>query len=318
MRRVAWTVPVLAIVLSACTIGSAGQAAGQPDAAPHASTQAAAPHASTQAAPQAAQSAAPQAAATGSTQAASHPPSDGPPTLPAATSSGPGRFPPTAKGILDGRVVLVDPGHNGGNFAAPSIINRLIWNERETETCDTTGTETDAGYTEALFNWHVALYLTADLRAEGATVVLTRTSNTGVGPCVTERAAIGNQVHANAAVSIHADGGPPGGRGFAILEPVADGINDAIVAPSAILGADLRAAFEKGTGEPVSSYDGVNGIQPRDDLAGINLSTVPKVFIECANMRNAADAALVTSLRWQALAARAIAAGLASFLVARH
>ena len=325
MRRVAWTVPVLAIVLSACTIGSAGQAAGQPDAAPHASTQAAAPHASTQAAPEAAQAAsaqaAPQAAQAASAQAApnaSHPPSDGPPTLPAAASGGPGRFPPTAKGILDGRVVLVDPGHNGGNFAAPSIINRLIWNGRETETCDTTGTETDAGYTEALFNWHVALYLTADLRAEGATVVLTRTSNTGVGPCVTERAAIGNEVHANAAVSIHADGGPPGGRGFAILEPVADGINDAIVAPSAILGADLRAAFEKGTGEPVSSYDGVNGIQPRDDLAGINLSTVPKVFIECANMRNAADAALVTSLRWQALAARAIAAGLASFLVARH
>jgi N-acetylmuramoyl-L-alanine amidase len=322
MRRVAWTVPVLAIVLSACTIGSAGQAAGQPDAAPHASTQAAAPHASTQAAaPHARTQAAPQAAQAASAPAtpnASHPPSDGPPTLPAAASGGPGRFPPTAKGILDGRVVLVDPGHNGGNFAAPSIINRLIWNGRETETCDTTGTETDAGYTEALFNWHVALYLTADLRAEGATVVLTRTSNTGVGPCVTERAAIGNEVHANAAVSIHADGGPPGGRGFAILEPVADGVNDAIVAPSAILGADLRAAFEKGTGEPVSSYDGVNGIQPRDDLAGINLSTVPKVFIECANMRNAADAALVTSLRWQALAARAIAAGLASFLVARH
>ena len=326
MRRVAWAVPVLAIVLSACTIGSAGQAVGQPDATPHtstqaaastASTQAAAPHASTQAAPQANT----QAAQSTSTQAApdaSHPPSDGPPTLPAAASGGPGRFPPTAKGLLDGRVVLVDPGHNGGNFAAPSVINRLIWNGRETETCDTTGTETDAGYTEALFNWHVALYLTADLRAEGATVVLTRTSNTGVGPCVTERAAIGNGVHANAAVSVHADGGPPGGRGFAILEPVADGINDAIVAPSAILGADLRAAFEQGTGEPVSSYDGVNGIQPRDDLAGINLSTVPKVFIECANMRNAADAALVTSLRWQALAARAIAAGLASFLVGRH
>jgi N-acetylmuramoyl-L-alanine amidase len=319
MRRVAWVVPVLAIVLSACIIGSASQAAGQPDAASTASTQAAAPHASTHVTPQAASTqATPQAASTQAAPDASHPPSDGPPTLAAAASGGPGRFSPTAKGILDGRVVLVDPGHNGGNFAAPSIINRLIWNGRETETCDTTGTETDAGYTEALFNWHVALYLTADLRAEGATVMLTRTSNTGVGPCVTERAAIGNEVHANAAVSIHADGGPPGGRGFAILEPVADGINDAIVAPSAILGADLRAAFEKGTGEPVSSYDGVNGIQPRDDLAGINLSTVPKVFIECANMRNAADAALVTSSRWQALAARAIAAGLASFLVGRH
>ena len=48
--------------------------------------------------------------------------------------------------------------------------------------------------------------------AEGATVVLTRTSNTGVGPCVTERAAIGNRARADAAISIHADGGPPGGR----------------------------------------------------------------------------------------------------------
>jgi len=61
------------------------------------------------------------------------------------------------------------------------------------------------------------------------------------------------------------------------------------------LGTDLRASFLAGTGEPVSSYDGVNGIQPRDDLGGINLTTVPKVFIECANMRNATDAALVVS-----------------------
>ena len=105
----------------------------------------------------------------------------------------------------------------------------------------------------------------------------------------TERAAIGNAARGNAAVSVHADGGPPGGRGFAILEPVADGINNAIVGPSATLGSDLRTAFAQGTGEPVSSYDGIDGIQPRNDLAGINRSTIPKVFIECANMRNAAD-----------------------------
>ena len=148
-------------------------------------------------------------------------------------------------------------------------------------------------------------------------MVHTRTSNTGVGPCVTRRAAIGNDAHANAAVSIHADGGPPGGRGFAILEPVADGVNNAIIGPSAVLGTDLRAAFAAGTGEPVSTYDGIDGIQPRNDLAGTNLSTIPKVFIECANMRNAADAALLTSPRWQARAARAIAAGLTAFLL-RH
>jgi N-acetylmuramoyl-L-alanine amidase len=305
MPRIAWAVPapavlapavlVLAVLLAAC--GAAPSAGGPDPSSPAA-------HVSTKDPPQAS----PAAQRT----------SRGDPPFQAAAGGGPGRFPPTARGILDGKVVLVDPGHNGGNFTHPSVINRLIWNGREYETCDTTGTETDGGYTEALFNWHVALDLTADLRAEGATVVLTRTSNTGVGPCVTERAALGNEAHANAAVSIHADGGPPGGRGFAILEPVADGINDAIVGPSAVLGADLRTAFGKGTGEPVSSYDGINGIQPRDDLAGINLSTVPKVFIECANMRNAADAALVTSTRWQALAARAIAVGLAAFLTGRR
>ena len=233
---------------------------------------------------------------------------------PAAPGGGPARFLPTATGVLDGKVVAVDPGHNGGNAAAPSVINRPIWNGRETEACDTTGTQTASGYAEALFNWNVARDLTADLRAEGATVVLTRTTNTGVGPCVTQRAAIGNDAHANAAVSIHADGGPPDGRGFTILKPVADGINDAIIGPSATLGADLRDAFAAGTGEPVSSYDGISGIQPRNDLAGTNLSTIPKVYIECANMRNAADAALITTDTWQAMAARAIAAGLTTFL----
>jgi N-acetylmuramoyl-L-alanine amidase len=209
---------------------------------------------------------------------------------------------------------VIDPGHNGGNVTAPYTINRLIWNGRETEACDTTGTQTATGYTEALFNWNLARYLTADLRMEGATVVLTRTTNTGVGPCVTERAALGNEARANAAISIHADGGPPNGRGFTILVPVADGINNAIIGPSAILGTDLRAAFAAGTGEPVSSYYGINGIQPRNDLAGTNLSTVPKVFIECANMRNATDAALITTASWQANAARAIAVGLTTYL----
>ncbi len=217
---------------------------------------------------------------------------------------------------LAGRIVLVDPGHNGGNAAAPGVINQVIWNGRERETCDTTGTETNSGYTEAQFNYNVARYLTADLESDGAAVVLTRTSNTGVGPCVTERAAIGNNAHANAAISIHADGGPPTGRGFAVLEPVADGPNDAIVAPSETLGLDIRAAFLAGTGEPVSTYDGIDGVQPHDDLAGLNLSTVPKVLIECANMRNATDAALLTTSGWQETAARALAAGLVAYLTA--
>jgi N-acetylmuramoyl-L-alanine amidase len=304
MRRIVWALPAAAALVCGCGAGaSAPQATSQPPSSAPASHQS--QPAANQSQPAANRASAKPAPGNNASSAKAQ--QD-------ATSGGPELFRPNRAGILSGKVVAVDPGHNGGNFAAASVIGKLIWNGRETEACDTTGAQTDGGYTEAQFNWNVAVYLTADLRAEGATVALTRTSNTGVGPCVTERAAIGNQVHANAAVSIHADGGPPGGRGFAILEPVADGRNDAIVGPSVILGADLRSAFLSGTGEPLSSYDGTDGIQPRDDLAGINLSTVPKVFIECANMRNATDAALVTSLRWQASAARAIAAGLTAFL----
>jgi N-acetylmuramoyl-L-alanine amidase len=306
MHRATWIVTAAAIALSACSVAPASHQLSAAAQTPSASRPAVAPPSSSAPTSTPASTTAPAASAAADATA--------PPRLPHSADGGPGRFRRTGSGVLDGKVVLVDPGHNGGNFNAASVINRLIWNGRESETCDTTGAETDSGYTEAQFNWNVARYLTADLRAAGATVVLTRTSNTGVGPCVTQRAALGNQAHANAAVSIHADGGPPGGRGFAILEPVADGINDAIVGPSARLGTDLRNAFAAGTGEPVSSYDGVDGIQPRDDLAGVNLSTVPKVFIECANMRDAADAALVTSPAWQAKAARAIAAGLTKFL----
>jgi N-acetylmuramoyl-L-alanine amidase len=216
---------------------------------------------------------------------------------------------------LVGEVVGIDPGHNGGNGADPSYINQPIWNGQEYETCDTTGTETDAGYTEASFNFDVATRLEALLKADGATVVLTRDSNTGVGPCVTVRAAIINNADSDAAVDIHADGGPPAGRGFAVLEPVADGPNDAVISASDQLAVVIRDSMSAVTGEPYSSYDGVEGLQPRNNLAGLNLTTVPKILIECANMRNATDAALVTSPAWRQEVAEALAQGISKYLI---
>ena len=215
---------------------------------------------------------------------------------------------------LAGITVGVDPGHNGRNFADPSYINRLVWNGREWETCNTTGTETDSGYTEARFNFNVATYLREDLQRDGARVVMTRTSNNGVGPCVNRRAQIIDRSHANVAVDIHADGGPAYGRGFTVLEPVADGPNDKVIRSSERFGSDVRAAFVTTTTMPVSTYDGVNGITHRDNLAGLNLTTVPEVLIECGNMRNAVDAALLTSASSQKEIARALEAAIMRFL----
>jgi N-acetylmuramoyl-L-alanine amidase len=211
-------------------------------------------------------------------------------------------------------VVGIDPGHNGDNYTDPTYINHLVWNGREQEACDTTGTETDGGYTEAQFNFNVARYLASDLRGEGATVVLTRTSNTGVGPCVTRRAEILNHAHANVDVDIHADGGPPNGRGFAILEPVADGPNDHVIAASERFGRDVLERYRADTGMPESTYDGTDGIVPRGNLAGLNLTTSPKVLIECANMRNATDAALLVRESFQRLAAKALAQAITEYL----
>ena len=182
------------------------------------------------------------------------------------------------------------------------------------ETCDTTGTATVGGYTEAQFNFNVGTDLRRDLIKDGAKVVMTRTTNNGVGPCVTARAQIINDAHASVAIDIHADGGPSWGRGFSVLEPVADGPNNTVIAASARFGADVRAAFLKYTSMPVSDYYGKSGIISRDDLAGLNLTSVPKVLVECGNMPNPTDAAMLTSPSFQRKLASALTAAIVAYL----
>jgi N-acetylmuramoyl-L-alanine amidase len=215
---------------------------------------------------------------------------------------------------LAGKVIAIDPGHNGGNASHPSEINRQVDAGGFQKACDTTGTATNAGYPEAAYTFDVAARLAGVLRAAGATVVLTRDTNTGVGPCIDERAGIGNRVQADAAVSVHADGGPSGGRGFHVIEPaLVKGYTEPIVEPSARLGTALRDAFAADTPMPTSTYIGSHGIDVRGDLGGLNLSKVPKVFIETGNMRNATDAGLLSDAGFRQQAAEGIAAGLASY-----
>src|SRR5712671_5683167 len=109
-----------------------------------------------------------------------------------------------AGGPLSGRTVAIDPGHNGGNYQHAAEIGRLVDAGTLRKACDTTGTATADGYTEAAYNLDVALRLRDVLAAAGANVVMSRTTNDGWGPCIDERAAIGNRAHADAAISIHA------------------------------------------------------------------------------------------------------------------
>ncbi len=184
--------------------------------------------------------------------------------------------------------------------------------------CDTTGTETNAGYPEADFTLDVVHRARQILQDRGANVVLTQDGDRPWGPCIDERARIGNEAGADAAVSVHADGAPASGTGFHVIMParVVGGAADtsAIVDPSHRLGVLLRDAFEAGTGEPYSSYIGQQGLDTRGDLGGLNLSKVPKVFIECGNMRNSGDAQRMSDPQWRQRAAQALADALTSYL----
>ncbi|MDF4250397.1 N-acetylmuramoyl-L-alanine amidase [Streptomyces sp. WMMB303] len=220
---------------------------------------------------------------------------------------------------LRGKVIVVDPGHNPHNRDQPGKISRSVDIGTGKKECDTTGTATNSGYSEAEFTLALAHRVRTELRKRGATVKFTHDGEEPYGPCVDERAEKGNRAHADAAVSLHADGAPSGSRGFHVILPasVHRGGADtrAIAGPSRRLGTDLRDAFREATGERPANYLGNGeGLDTRGDLGGLNLSTVPKVFLECGNMRDPADAALLTSGKWREKAARGIADGISAFL----
>jgi N-acetylmuramoyl-L-alanine amidase len=257
----------------------------------------------------------PRVGQTGRVPKTTEPASSKPAGSPRSTTSQAARGTHRASRPLAGKVIGIDPGHNGLNHTDPAYIDRQIWNGREWENCNTTGTQTASGYTEAQFNWNVAGYLASYLRKDGARIVLTRRNNDGVGPCVNLRSTLLN--HTDVAIDIHADGGPTWGRGFTVLEPVADGPNDKVIASSLRFGSYVHAAFIADTSLPPANYYGRNGYIFRENLAGLNLTTVPKVLIECGNMRSAADAALLTSPTVQRQIARALEAAIIRFLLGR-
>lgn len=218
--------------------------------------------------------------------------------------------PPAAQQPKSGKVVVLDPGHNGGNSGRPGEINRQVPAGRgKTKPCNTTGTSTNSGYTEHAFTFDVAQRIGEALSAKGIRVVLTRQDDTGVGPCVNERAAIGNEAGADAVVSIHADGSNSGGaHGFHVAYS-APPLNAQQGAPSTKLATTLRDGLRTG-GFTTANYIGSNGLAPRADLAGLNLSTRPAALVECGNMRNADEAAAMSSAegrqRYAAVIAKAI------------
>lgn len=210
-------------------------------------------------------------------------------------------------------VVVLDPGHNGGNAANPDVIGAPVPDGTGgTKPCNTTGTATDGGFPEHAFAWEIALLVRDRLTAAGLSVVLTRPDDNGIGPCVDVRGRLAGEVGAAAFVSIHADGAADSGRGFHVITSSLAPAGPQVAAGSAALATALRDALTAVL--PPSDYAGTDGLDERPDLAGLNLNAVPAVYVECGNMRNAADAALLSSPAGRVALADEIAAGTLAFL----
>jgi N-acetylmuramoyl-L-alanine amidase len=211
---------------------------------------------------------------------------------------------------IAGMIVFLDPGQGGGNNAS---INRQVSDGRGgTKECQTSGTTTNDGYPEHTLTWEVVLRIRSILNQLGVRSALSRGNDDAPGPCVDERAAMANAVHPNAIVSIHADGGPPSGRGFHVNYS-APPLNQAQAGPSVQFARIMRDQLQA-AGIPPANYIGQDGLYGRGDLAGLNLAQYPAVLVELGNMKNPADDALITTTDGRQKYAAAVVNGIAGFL----
>jgi N-acetylmuramoyl-L-alanine amidase len=221
--------------------------------------------------------------------------------------------PEASAGSLAGTAVFLDPGHNG---LSDSSITRQIPNGRGgTKECNTTGTATNDGYSEHAFNWDVVQRIQVALTQMGIRTDLSRASDDGVGPCIDQRVALANAMHPDAIISIHADGGPPSGRGFHVNYS-SPPLNDAQAGLAIQLAHTMRDSLTAAGFQP-STYIGSDGLYGRADLAGLNLAQYPAILIELGNMKNGGDAAQMESPDGRARYAAAVTQGIVTYLNAK-
>jgi N-acetylmuramoyl-L-alanine amidase len=214
---------------------------------------------------------------------------------------------------IAGMIVFLDPGHNGSNDG--SISRQVTTGRGGTKDCQASGTSANGGYPEHSFAWETTLRIRQQLTALGVRTAMSRGDDTGLGPCVDERAAMANALRPDAIVSIHADGGPATGRGFHVLYS-APPLNDVQAGPSVQFARIMRDQLQA-SGIPPSNYIGQGGLNPRSDIAGLNLAQYPSVLVELGNMKNPADSALIESPDGRQKYAEAVVRGIAGFLGTR-
>ncbi len=203
---------------------------------------------------------------------------------------------------LDGVTIVLDPGH--GKFSE-NYQEPIAPGSSETKPAYSTGTA-GAFISEAEFNLIIARKIAPLLESNGASVYFTRSDENSVSNV--ERAVYANELNADLAVRIHADGSTNVSLyGISVLVP-----GDGVIEQKTV--ADSRAAGEAVLGALISATDANNrGIIERYDLTGFNWSSVPVILVECGFMSNPDEDALLANELYQDRIASGIAQGIADY-----
>ena len=205
--------------------------------------------------------------------------------------------------ISKNKVIVINAGHQSkgdsskeANGPGSSVMKAKV----------TTGaTGVSSKVTESQINLDVAKKLKSELESRGYTVYMIRTTQ-NVNISNKERALIANEYKPGAVISIHCDSisnsSTTGAQTIAIASdnPYCQGLYKA----SSSLAKNVINAYCKETGLKN------RGVSYRNDLTGLNWSTVPSVYIELGFISNKTEDQLLTDSSFQSKCAKGIANGL--------
>lgn len=204
------------------------------------------------------------------------------------------------------KVIVINAGHQGKSNSSKEAIGPNSSVMKAKVSSGATGVSSRV--TESQMTLDIALKLRSELQSRGYTVVMTRTSQ-NVNISNRERAEIGNKNNAAAVISLHCDStNNSSTRGAHTIAPKkGNQYNPQIYSASSSLAQKVISSYCSSTG--IKS----RGVSYRDDLTGLNWSTVPSIYIEMGFISNSTEDKLLSDSSFQKKCATGIANGIDNY-----